>query len=118
MLFSLEVVFCCIARGAADLFPYLRLPCKARQVCIGVCGAHARAYPAIDAVDKGCQCNLVAAAECVTKGMQFARIDAWQASQQCRGLVVKLDGVAAEQCQRPRDASLRRLGGLDQRSVV
>src|ERR1700716_2242679 len=36
--FSLEIVLCGVARGAGDLFPHLRQPCKARQgrVCLGV----------------------------------------------------------------------------------
>src|ERR1700726_432865 len=75
--FSLEIVFCGVARGAVDLFPHLRQPCKAGQVRvgIGVVGTQALAYPAIDAVDEGRKRHPVAAAERVTKGMKFARID-------------------------------------------
>ena len=34
--FSLEIVLCGVARGAGDLFPHLRQPCKARQVRVGI----------------------------------------------------------------------------------
>src|SRR5712672_2613982 len=52
--FSLEIVLCGVARGAGDLFPHLRQPCKARQVRvgIGVIRAQALADPALDAVNE------------------------------------------------------------------
>src|SRR6266851_3943015 len=75
--FSFKIVFCGFARGAIDLFPHLRQPCKAGQVRvgIGVVGTQAFAHPAIDAVDERRKCYPVAAAECVAERMKFARID-------------------------------------------
>src|SRR5260370_1304805 len=53
--FSFKIVFCGFARGAIDLFPHLRQPCKVGQVRvgIGVVGTQAFAHPAIDPVDEG-----------------------------------------------------------------
>ena len=76
------------------------------------------ADPAIDAVDEGRQRHPVAAAERVPERMQFARIDLRQRRQQCRGPLVKFDGVTTEQRQRARDASLRSLRRLRERGIV
>src|SRR5882757_4195359 len=82
--FSLEIVFCGVARGAVDLFPYLRQPCKAGKVGIGVgvVEAQSLAHPAIDAVDECRERYPVAAAECIAERMKFARVDLRQAGQQ------------------------------------
>src|SRR5216684_1530927 len=69
--FSFKIVFCGFARGAIDLFPHLRQPCKAGQVRVGVVSAQACAHPAIDAVDEHRKCYPVAAAECVAERMKF-----------------------------------------------
>jgi len=50
--FSLQIVRFGIARGADDLFPYLRQPCKARKIGVGVVGSQLVADPAIDAIDE------------------------------------------------------------------
>src|SRR5437764_8529713 len=73
---SLEIVFCSIAGGAIDLFPYLREPRKPRQVCVGIGGVGAQTFPdpAIDAVDEGGQQRAIAQPERISERMQFTRI--------------------------------------------
>src|ERR1700716_2620353 len=96
--FSFKIVFCGVTRGANDLFPHLRQPCKAGQVRvgIGVVGTQAFAHPAIHAVDERRECHPVAAAERVAEGVKFARIDPRQGGQQRRCALVKFEGVATK----------------------
>src|ERR1700738_1761670 len=65
--FPLEIIFCGFARGAIDLFPHLRQPCKAGQVRVGVGAAETLADPAVDTVHKGRKRHAVAAAQRVAE---------------------------------------------------
>src|SRR3979490_1425556 len=88
--FSLKIVFCGVARGAVDLFPYLRQPRKARQGCVGIgVGMQARRPPSNDGVDKGRKHRACAAAERVAEGMKLAWIDLWQGVEQRRRALVQ-----------------------------
>src|SRR4051812_40801315 len=116
--FSLQIIGFGVARGADDLFPYLRQPCKAGQVRVGVVSAQLFADPAIDAVDEGRQRHPVAGAQRLAQRMQLARIDLRQRRQQCRGPLLQLQRIAAEQRQRTRYAPLRGIGRLRQRRII
>src|SRR6202008_3278080 len=73
---SLEIVVCGIACRAGDLFPYLRQPCKARQVCIDAgIRSDALADPAFDAIDEGRKRRAIAEGKLLAERMQLARVD-------------------------------------------
>src|SRR5262245_26182075 len=59
---SFQIIFVGVARGAGDLFPYLRQPCKAGQVHIGIglVRMQVLCHPALDAVHEGGQRHAVA----------------------------------------------------------
>src|SRR5258708_19300972 len=73
--FSFQIVRFSVARGADDLFPYLRQPCKARQIRVSVAGAQLFADPAVDAVDEGRELHAVAGPERVAQRMHFPLLD-------------------------------------------
>src|SRR5438270_414234 len=74
--------------------------------------------PAIDAVDEGRKRNTVAGAKRLAERVQLARIDLRQSRQQRGRALLELQGITAEQRQRPRDAALGGLHRLAQRRIV
>src|ERR1700730_12522924 len=70
-------LYSAVSRGAVDLFPRLRQPCKTGQVRVGVgiVGPQALAHPAIDAVDERPERHPVAAAEGIAHGLKSERIE-------------------------------------------
>jgi hypothetical protein len=116
--FSFEIVFGGVPRGAADLFPHLCQPCKARQVGIGIAGTQALAHPAIDAVDEGRECDPVVAAQRLSQGMKLAWINLRQGGEHGGSPLVKFHSVATKQRKRARDTPLRGFSSFRQRGVV
>ena len=80
--FSIEIEGFDVARGAADLFPYLRQARKLGQIGVGHVAAQLAGYPTVDTVGKGCERRPVAAAQRVAESVQLALIDVRQCVEQ------------------------------------
>src|SRR5438132_5028698 len=103
--FPLQIIGFGLARGAVELFPYLRQPRKTGQVGVRIAvGAQPLRDPAIDTVHERPERDPITESKRIAQRMQLARIYSRQSFQERRGALMQLERGATEQVQRTRHA--------------